>query len=65
MEGVNDFSKRRLINLSELMLYTSLKRSKALEIGVESGAKVKLGRRVAYDIRKIDAYIDGLTEVKA
>lgn len=43
-----------------LMEYLCCGRNKAMQIGIESGAKKKIGRRVIYDLRKIDAYMETL-----
>ena len=43
-----------------LMEYLCCGRNKAMQIGIDSGAKKKIGRRVIYDLRKIDAYMETL-----
>jgi len=48
----------KYLNVSELMAYLKVGRNKAMQIGEESGAKVKLGRRNLYIISKIDEYIE-------
>lgn len=48
----------RLMGISELMRYTSLGRNTAMELGKNSNAIVRIGKRVLYDRRKIDQYID-------
>ena len=48
----------RLLSIDDLMRYTSLGHSKALELGTAAGARLYFGRRVMYDKRKVDAYID-------
>ena len=50
----------RLLGIKELMSYTSLGRNSAMQLGMDSGAKVKIGGRVLYDRKKIDSYIDSL-----
>lgn len=50
--------ERRLAGIRELMEYTGLGRNSAMRLGAETGARVKIGARVLYDLRKIDAYID-------
>lgn len=53
---VMDFG--RLMGISELMLYTSLGRNSAMDLGKSANAIVRVGKRVLYDRRKIDSYID-------
>ncbi|MBR5129206.1 MAG: hypothetical protein IKU67_04035 [Firmicutes bacterium] len=50
----------RLMGIKELMSYTCLGRNSAMQLGLDSGAKVKIGGRVLYDRHRIDRYIDGL-----
>lgn len=54
----------RLMDTEELRSYTSLGRNRAMKLGEEIGAKVKIGRRVLWDRRKIDEYFNSLTGVK-
>ena len=51
--------------IDELMLKTGLGRNKALKLADEAGAKFKYGRRTLYNLKKIDAYIDKLSESEA
>lgn len=51
---------QRLLSLSELQAYLSIGQTTAWKVGRESNALVRIGRRVLYDRRKIDAYIDRL-----
>lgn len=55
---------KRLVNIPEFMSYTGLGRNNAMKLGEEIGCKVKIGRRVLYDLRKADKYFDSLLEVK-
>lgn len=54
----------RLMDTEELRTYTNLGRNNAMKLGEEIGAKVKIGRRVLWDRRKIDEYFNSLTGVK-
>lgn len=51
------------MDTEELRVYTSLGRNGAMKLGEESGAKVKIGRRVLWEKTKIDKYINSLVEV--
>lgn len=52
----------RLMGIGELMRYTSLGRNSAMDFGKSANAIVRIGKRVLYDRRKIDSYIDSLTQ---
>lgn len=54
----------RLMDTEELRAYTGLGRNSAMKLGEEIGAKVKVGKRVLWDRRKIDQYLDELTEIE-
>lgn len=48
----------RLLGINELMSYTSLGKNNAQRLGNNANAIVRVGKRVLYDRRKIDKYID-------
>lgn len=50
--------------INGLMEYLCCGRNKAMQIGIDSGAKKKIGRRVIYDLRKIDAYMETLGAIE-
>lgn len=54
----------RLMDTEELRAYTGLGRNNAMLFAEEIGAKVKVGRRVLWDRKKIDQYLDELTEIE-
>jgi hypothetical protein len=54
----------RLMDTEELRAYTNLGRNKAMELGDEIGARVKIGKRVLWDRVKIDKYLDSLSGEK-
>ena len=54
----------RLMDTEELRAYTGLGRNNAMLFAEEIGAKVKVGRRVLWDRKKIDQYLDELTELE-
>lgn len=53
--------KARLLDTEELRTYVCLGRNNAMKLGVDSGAKIKIGRRVLWDRTKIDRYLNSLT----
>lgn len=52
------------MDTEELRAYTGLGRNNAMLFAEEIGAKVKVGRRVLWDRKKIDQYLDELTEIE-
>lgn len=52
----------RFVSMDELRQYTGLGRDSAMKIGRDSGAVIKIGRRVVYDLKKIDEYLESLAE---
>lgn len=53
----------RLLDTKELRAYVSLGHNGSVKLGEDSGAKIRIGRRVLWDKNKIDKYLDSLTEV--
>lgn len=53
---------KRLMDIDELCQYVSLGRNSAATLGKAAEAIVRVGRRVLYDKKKIDAYIETLSE---
>lgn len=54
----------RLMDTEELRAYTNLGRNNAMKLGEQVGAKVKIGKRVLWDRKKIDQYLNELTGVE-
>lgn len=54
----------RLMDTNELRTYTNLGRNMATKLGIEAGAKIKMGRRTLWDKIKIDQYLNELTGVE-
>lgn len=55
-----DVSVSPYTRIDGLMEYLCCGRNTAMRIGIDSGAKRKIGRRVVYDLRKVDSYIQSL-----
>lgn len=53
---------KRLVGVVEFMEFTGLGRNKAMEFGKEIGCRVKIGRRVLYDLKKADEAISRMQE---
>lgn len=56
-DNIEEVSSVRFTSIEGLMKYTGLGRNTALKLGMDSAAKVKIGKRSIYDLRKIDAYL--------
>lgn len=48
----------RLISLKDLQIYTGLGKQNADRLGQAAGARVRQGRRILYDKRRIDQHIN-------
>lgn len=57
-------AESRLMDTEELRAYTNLGRNNAMKLGEEIGAKVKIGKRVLWDRKKIDSYLNKLTGIE-
>ena len=51
----------RLMDTEELRAYTNLGRNSAMKLGEESGAMVRIGKRVLWDKVKLDQHLNELT----
>ena len=59
-----DLSNKKFLSSNELPEGISLGLSNCIKLGKESGAEVRIGGRVLYDIDKILAYLKERTEVE-
>lgn len=59
----NNFNlqEKILITIDDLQNYASLGRNAAYKLARESGASVRIGRRVLINKKKLDIYLDGIT----
>lgn len=51
-------NEKRLLDIGEFQVYTSLGRSRATQLAKESGAVFRFGRRLLIDRIKFDAWCD-------
>lgn len=51
-----------LVDTATLMKLCSTGRGKAVEIGTAAGARVKAGRLVLWNVKKVQQYIDSISE---
>lgn len=57
-------TRMRLVDLPAWMAYTGLGRNTAMKFGESLGCRVRIGRRVLYDLSVADREIDKLHEDK-
>ncbi len=60
----NKLSEKRLLDTNEVCYYLSLGRSRGIEFAKSIGSEIKVGKRSLYDKRKIDQYLNKMTEIK-
>ena len=61
MEAIRQEKTGRLVGIKEFTRYCGLGQVKARELGKDIGARVEIGSRVLYDLRKADDYFDRIT----
>lgn len=58
-----DFPFRKSsVDTKELQEMLSCGRVTAVQIGNNAGAKIQIGRRVLWNVRKVNAYLDSISE---
>ncbi len=58
----NSFDNRITLTSEELALFMGCGRKAAVNAGMEAGARVQIGRRVLWNVRKIQDYLDQISE---
>ena len=53
-------SRKMAVDTKELQAMLSCGRETACKIGTEAGAKLQVGKRVLWNVDKVQAYIDSL-----
>lgn len=59
-----DLNNRLLVNTHELMLVLGGGRPSAIEVGTRAGARVMLGRKVAWNLAAVRRYLDSTAEAQ-
>ena len=59
-----DNTKKIAVNTEELMEIVGVGKNTAYKIGEDAGAVIRIGRRKLYNLSKIQAYLDSITEGK-
>ncbi len=55
-------AERRTVDTAGLQAMLSSGRKTAVEIGTAAGARIQVGRRVLWNVRKVQQYIDSASE---
>ena len=63
--GKSGIDERIVINTDELQAMLGCGRPKTVEIGRAAGARIQCGRRVLWNVKKIQKYLDSLSEQRA
>ena len=63
MNKSNQSVEKIYISVNEMMQMFSIGRSTALKLGIDSNAKIKLGRRTLYNVEKVKGYMSSLYEI--
>lgn len=58
----NLFDGRITVTSDELALFMGCGRKAAVYAGTEAGARVQIGRRVLWNVRKVQEYLDQISE---
>ena len=62
---ITSLSGKCTITTQELQFYTGAGKETAIKIGIAAGARIKIGRRVLWNVEKVRRYLDevsGITE---
>lgn len=59
---INEGTDRRAVNAIELQSMLGCGRATAVKIAEAAGARIKIGRRVLYNVGKVQAYLDQISE---
>lgn len=55
-------TERRTVDTAGLQVMLSSGRKTAVEIGTAAGARIQVGRRVLWNIKKVQQYLDTISE---
>lgn len=55
-------AERRTVDTAGLQAMLSSGRKTAVEIGTAAGARIQVGRRVLWNVRKVQQYLDSVSE---
>lgn len=58
----NKETNKIAIDINELQTMLSIGKNSAIDLGEKAGAVIRIGRRKLYNVKKIENYIDSITE---
>lgn len=58
----DSLSDRVTLTSDELALVMGCGRKAAVNAGIEAGARIKIGRRVLWNVKKVQEYLDQISE---
>lgn len=53
---------KKLVDTAELQFLVCAGRKTAVEIGTAANAKIKVGRRIFWNVKKVQQYLDSISE---
>ena len=59
---VENSAERRTVDTAGLQAMLSSGRKTAVEIGTAAGARIQVGRRVLWNVKKVQQYLDAISE---
>ena len=60
--NVTETENKIAVDINELQIMLSVGRNTAIDIGEKAGAVIRIGRRKLYNVKKIESYMDQITE---
>lgn len=61
--NIVDTDNKIAVDINGLQAMLSVGKNTAAEVGEKAGAVIRIGRRKLYNVRKIELYMEQLTEV--
>ena len=62
MNKVIDIKDKMSVDTNELQALVGAGRKTAVDIGTAAGARIQIGRRVLWNTRKVQRYLDAMSE---
>jgi len=53
---------KKLVDTTELQFLVCAGRKTAVDIGIAAGARIQVGRRVFWNVKKVQQYLDSISE---
>lgn len=62
MNNIVDIKDKMSVDTNELQVLVGAGRKTAVDIGIAAGARIQIGRRVLWNTRKVQRYLDAMSE---